>query len=90
MKKTKLKPLFKTDESWKKYWKGMPEFNQEDLTPYKSIYVHFENEKDMQEFSKLVGQKILVTTQSIWYPKAKIGKISDKIYVTKGYKKRGS
>ena len=65
------------DESWRKEWKGMPEFIQEDLMPFKTIYVHFRNIEDMRKFSKLMNQKILVTTQYIWYPKARIDEVKN-------------
>lgn len=29
------------EESWKKDWAGMPEFNQKDITSFNSIIVHF-------------------------------------------------
>ena len=31
------------EKEWKKLWKGMPEFDQEDNPTYKTIYVHFRN-----------------------------------------------
>lgn len=79
---------FTIKPEWEKHWKDMPEYIQEDLTPFKSIYVHFEKEEDLKEFSKLVDQKIGVKTQSIWYPKAKIGRSAGKVYTTKGYKQK--
>jgi hypothetical protein len=75
-------PLFECKEAWEEHWQGMPEFNQKDLQPYSSIMIHFENRKDMEEFSKLVNQKIYKTTQSIWYPEAKIGVTANKRFVT--------
>ena len=84
--KNKQLALFDMPEWWEEHWVGMPEFNQKDLTPWKSIYIHFETRKDMEEFAKLVGQEITERTQSIWFPKAKIGKTAGKIYTTKGYK----
>lgn len=57
-------------EDWKKEWQGMPEFSQEDLMPWKSITVNFENREDMNEFAKLVNQKITVDTRFIWYPES--------------------
>ena len=70
-------------DSWRSEWKGMPEFVQEDLTPWKSIYVHFACPEDMEKFSELVGQglktqQITKYTQGIWYPKAAIGHFADK------------
>jgi hypothetical protein len=56
------------DKEWKKNWVGMPEFEQKDNKTYKTIYVHFRNEEDYQEFAKLIGQKLTNKTKSIWHP----------------------
>jgi hypothetical protein len=63
-----------------KEWKGMPEFNQKDLTSWKSIIVHFERYEDLVEFSKAIGQKLTVNTRSIWFPQAEIGHMMNKRY----------
>lgn len=70
------------EESWKKDWSGMPEFNQKDITSFNSIIVHFENRADMDAFSKLIGQKLTYKTRSIWYPEAEIGRMTDKLFVS--------
>jgi len=57
------------DLEWKRYWKGMPEFVQENNPTYKTLYVHFRCEADYQEFAKLIGQKLTEKTKSIWHPK---------------------
>lgn len=57
------------EAEWKKNWKGMPEFIQEDNPPYMKIYVSFRNEEDYKEFAKLVDQNLSTKTKSIWYPK---------------------
>lgn len=64
----KEKYVEKEDKEWKKYWKGMPDYEQEDNPTYKTIYVHFRNEEDYKEFSKLIGQNITDKTKSIWHP----------------------
>lgn len=56
------------DQEWKKHWKGMPEFEQEDKKTYKTVYVHFRNKEDYEEFAKLIGQKLTMKTKSIWHP----------------------
>ena len=68
-------------EWWEEYWQDMPEFNQKDLTPYKTIYIHFRNEKDIENFSKLINQKITDLTKYIWYPKSKLEKPSNFVYI---------
>lgn len=87
-KEDKQVSAFDLPEWWEEDWQGMPEFIQEDKTAFKSIYVHFDKREDMEAFSELVKQPIYETTQSIWYPKAKIGKTAGKAYVTRGYDKK--
>ncbi len=67
-------------EWWEDLWDGMPEFIQEDLQPVKSLLVHFEDAKDMEDFSKLVNQPLTFNTKSIWYPQAEIGRMTDKVF----------
>lgn len=73
--------LFELPPRWKNEWVGMPEFVQEDLTPFKTLYVHFETRADMEAFSRLVEQTVNLTTRSIWYPKAEIGHFINKRWV---------
>jgi hypothetical protein len=73
--------LFEKGEWWHDYWKGMPEFVQEDLAPVKTIYVHFETKEDYQAFAQLVGQSLTMNTRSIWYPEAEIGRTFNKRYI---------
>lgn len=73
--------LFAKGEWWDESWQGMPEFVQKDLTPFKTIYVHFETREDMDAFARLVDQTITLNTRSIWYPEAEIGHFADRRYV---------
>jgi hypothetical protein len=57
------------DTKWKKHWVGMPEYKQEDNPTYKTIYVHFRNEEDYQEFANIIGQSLTKKTKSIWHPR---------------------
>ena len=79
---TKQPGLFgEPDDLWREVWKGMPEFEQQDLTPVRTIYVHFEQHEDVQKFAELIGQHITPHTRSIWYPEAEIGHFAGKAYV---------
>lgn len=49
-------------------WEGMPEFIQEKKEAYSKIIVRFDNEDDLQEFAKMIGQKLTNKTKSIWHP----------------------
>jgi hypothetical protein len=79
---TKQIALFDIQPLWKDLWLGMPEYDQQNLMPFKSIKVHFLNREDQDAFAAIMGQTITEYTQFIWYPKAEIGRISDKRYVT--------
>jgi|APCry1669193181_1035450.scaffolds.fasta_scaffold227746_1 hypothetical protein len=57
------------DDEWKKHWVGMPEFTQEKNLPFKTLYLHFRNAEDYEEFAKLIDQSLTKKTKSIWYPK---------------------
>jgi hypothetical protein len=66
-------------------WGGMPEFIQSDKRPYRSIHVHFRNEDDVAEFSRLINQAITERTRAIWHPKLREDEISsetDFVYTT--------
>lgn len=60
------------DQLWKKYWKGMPTYDQNDNPPWRQIYLNFRNEEDYNEFAKLIGQNLSDKTKSIWFPKLEI------------------
>lgn len=49
-------------------WKDMPEFVQEKQEPFCKLTIRFETEKDLEDFSKLIGQKLTKKTKSIWFP----------------------
>ncbi len=59
----------------------MPEFVMNDESPQRTIRVHFRNDQDVDEFSKLISQKLGKKTKSIWHPQAQNRIVSDKHYV---------
>jgi hypothetical protein len=60
--------LFEHENEYKKHWKGMPEFVQEKKEPFAKIIFRFESEKDLNEFAKIIGQKLTKKTKSAWFP----------------------
>jgi hypothetical protein len=50
-----------------KEWEGMPEYDNS-ARAIKTLYVHFETEDDVKDFSNLIGQKVDDKTKYIWYP----------------------
>jgi hypothetical protein len=55
-------------EEWRKEWVNMPEFIQGKQRPYSTLIVRFATKEDLDDFSKLVGQKLTNRTKSIWHP----------------------
>lgn len=62
-------------------WGGMPEFEQEDKTAFRSIYVHFKDQEAVNQFAELTGQKITEKTRFLWYPEIEIETYADKRYI---------
>lgn len=74
--------LFSIPEDWKAIWRGMPDFEQRNLEPSRSMLVHFASVADRDAFSALIGTKLTDDTRSVWYPKAEIGHYADRRYAT--------
>jgi|TARA_R110002020_G_scaffold467690_1_gene691474 hypothetical protein len=49
-------------------WGGMPEFHQEDLTPWHQVNVRFKDQKDFEKFVKLMDQRITPKQKTLWFP----------------------
>jgi hypothetical protein len=63
--------LFEFEEEeplWKREWRNMPDFHQDDLEPYRQIRINFANEEDLMRFGELIGQPITLKTKSVRYP----------------------
>lgn len=69
------------NESWKEHWVGMPEYIQNDEKPHQQIIVSFRNEQDVKDFAELIGQKLTYRTKSVWFPKYKLEKPSNFLYI---------
>jgi len=62
---------------WKKYWKEMPEYNQKDKWPYKTILIHFLNKESIKYFGKITKNTINKNTKYIYYPKIQRDNLSN-------------
>jgi ParB-like chromosome segregation protein Spo0J len=61
-------------------WEGMPEFRHEDKTAFKSLTVHFHDQKAVDDFAAIVGQTITPKTRFMWFPEPVIETFVDKKY----------
>jgi hypothetical protein len=59
------------NDNWETHWVDMPEFDQPTKEDFAKIIVRFRNDEDLQEFAKMVDQKLTTKSKSIWYPKLK-------------------
>ncbi len=81
--------LLHVPEWWEEHWKGMPEYVQEDFMPYKSLLVHFETREDYARYAEHIGQRLLPTTKSTWWPEAEIAETAKLRYMTKAKASNG-
>jgi hypothetical protein len=65
---------------WEEEWKDMPEFVQENNMAHKKILMTFRTQEDVDNFSKLIGQKISPLTKSINFPKINKEKPGNYLY----------
>jgi len=49
-------------------WQGMPEFNQQEEKPFRSLIVHIHSQEDVDTFARLVDQSITDKTKFINFP----------------------
>lgn len=62
-------------------WVDMPEFVQEDLSPYRVINVRFRCQEDVDKFQELMQQKITPKQKTIWFPEMPFRRTSHLRYV---------
>ena len=49
-------------------WQGMPDYEQDEQTPAKTIKVHFASVQDIESFAKAIGQPVTAHSTFIWFP----------------------
>lgn len=67
-------------EDWEKEWQEMPEFKQDDKKAHRQLIVSFRNQEDLNEFLRLIKQRITNKTKSIWFPLEDKDKPSNYLY----------
>ena len=72
--------LFQKGNSWDEDWRDMPEFIQEDLSPFASVKINFKTREDMEDFFKIIGQDMVISSRSIWHPKSKYAELRKLLY----------
>lgn len=75
--------LFDIGNKWDEHWDCMPEFNQKNLMPFRTLRVHFRNQSDVECFFELIKQNVTPLTKSVWFPELKKNCLVNKRYTTK-------
>jgi hypothetical protein len=76
-----LQEVEETSEPSFEEWLEMPEFVQEDNPCFAKIVFRFETEKDLLDFSNIIGQKLTQKTKSAWHPALQRGLNAGKRWV---------
>jgi TET-Associated Glycosyltransferase len=74
--------LMDIPDDYQAAWKGMPEYNQKDLMPWKTLKVHFRNADDRSAFSELLNQRLTPETRFVWFPTSQILTAKDKVWTS--------
>lgn len=63
-----------------KEWENMPEFDNENIKPYRRVIISFENEENVKKFAKATGLNITDKTKSTYFPPKEQNTHVDKRY----------
>lgn len=66
LEQMKLPP--ESEEEYAEQWRGMPEFEQEDMDAAHVLKVKFISDEEYRHFAEVIGQKLTDNTRSIWFP----------------------
>jgi hypothetical protein len=75
------KKLKEIKDANKKEWKNMPEYKFIPQKPIRTIRINFETIEDLEEFKKVIGQKIYPTRNTYWYPERHDSLFSNLVYI---------
>lgn len=67
-------------EWWSEIWTGMPEFIQEEVTPFRTVEVYLKDEAALEEFERRIGGQ-LYHGKWTWYPPREYATWKDLRYV---------
>lgn len=67
--------LLDVDEHWRVVWRGMPAFSHQDLQPFHTITIYFNDKTSRRAFAELIDQPVTDSTQSTWFPQVEIDKV---------------
>lgn len=63
--------LFDVEQSWERYWWGMPEFSALESKPVRQLTVNFATLDDLEEFKQRNGIDVRADATATWWPPQK-------------------
>jgi len=77
-----MKTLFDDlEDKYQEEWKGMPEFNMSPEVPIFTLKLSFKTQKDIDDFSALINQKVTKNKENYWFPKLNRNAFSELKYI---------
>jgi hypothetical protein len=61
---------------------GMPGYNNEDQGPFRTLFIHFKSQADVDAFAKKLRQSITDKTKYLWFPEQEYIAQKDKQFVS--------
>jgi hypothetical protein len=58
-------------------WQGMPGFEHEDRTAFRTLTIHFPDMGAVQDFARRIGQPISDATRFLWHPRQEVIRYGD-------------
>jgi ParB-like nuclease family protein len=63
-------------------WSGMPEYDQQNKMAFRSIIIHFKDDRAVEQFAHLLKQRISAKCRFLWYPEVAPTVVKDKEYAS--------
>lgn len=63
-------------------WDGMPDFEQDDASPVRTIHVHFETAEAVNDFARRLEQEVTEKTKFIYHPKVERENLKNNVCTT--------
>lgn len=73
--------LLNLKQDWQMHWRGMPAFDQRDLTPGFSVEVMLRSAADRDALAALLERNLTPDTRSVWHPRETIDRMMDKHWI---------
>ena len=65
-------------------WQGMPQYEHEDQTPYRSLTMHFMKKEHLETFLQLIKQDVTDRTRWLYFPRQEKQVLKEKAYSVNG------